>query len=167
MRADPGFNESNLSEFVTIDHKYAIGFHVRDVKDLAVWRDANILGHSPLRHFQIPGNLVFHEINFCQATGEFTGKNRVAPIDGKVGVVDPAAVRSLDGVFERHGVRIAQVEPLQRFGDDDRRAAVRHEVHVVRIVHGYGLAGFARDGVNGSDAAVISMFGIVVYSECL
>ena len=41
---------------------------------------------------------------------------------------------TLKRVMEREGVRVAEVEPVQPLGDDDRVAAVGGEVHVVRVV---------------------------------
>ena len=40
-------------------------------------------------------------------------------------------------------VRVAEVQPVQPFGDDDRVAAVRREIHVVRIVDGDRASGLA------------------------
>ena len=42
--------------------------------------------------------------------------------------------RNRERVLEREGVRVAEVEPVQPLGDDDRVAAVGREVHVVRVV---------------------------------
>ena len=59
-------------------------------------------------------------------------------------MVDAGAVGRIDGVLHRHGLRVAEIKPLARFGgDNDRRAAVRCEVHIIRIVDGDIFPGFA------------------------
>ena len=49
-------------------------------------------------------------------------------------------------------VRVAEVEPVQPLGDDDRVAAVGREVHVVRVVDRDRRAGLARARVDRREA---------------
>jgi hypothetical protein len=64
-------------------------------------------------------------------------------------VIDSRAARHVDRILELHRLRIAEIEPLHRLGDDDRRLAVGREVHVVRIVDGNRLPGLPVVGSTG------------------
>ena len=77
-------------------------------------------------------------------------------------MIDAAAVRRFDRILERHRVRVAKVEPLMRFGDDDGRAAVWRKIHIIRIVDGNTFAGLAGERVDRRDAAVGAAFGVIV-----
>ena len=66
-------------------------------------------------------------------------------------MVDSRAV-DVERVAEAEGVGIAEVEPVQRLGDDDREAPVGGEVHVVRVVDRDRGAGLARPRVDRSEA---------------
>ena len=63
--------------------------------------------------------------------------------------------------LQLHRVRVAEVEPLERLGDDDRGLAVRREVHVVRVVDGDRRAGLAGVRVDRREAAVGAALGVV------
>lgn len=80
-------------------------------------------------------------------------------------MVDAAAVGCFDGVFKRHGVRVAEVETFVGFGDDDGGPAVGSEIHVIRVVDRNVLARLAGCRVDRSNAAVGPPFGIIVDPE--
>ena len=63
--------------------------------------------------------------------------------------------------LEHHRLRVAEVEPLQRLGDDDRLLAVGREVHVVRIVHGDRLARLAGEQIDQRQAALGRVLRVV------
>ena len=65
--------------------------------------------------------------------GELAAGEQVAAVGGEVHVVD-ATHGTVQRLVQRHRVRIAEVEPLQALGDDDRVAPVGREVQVVRVV---------------------------------
>ena len=68
--------------------KYALGFHIGDVENFSVRRDARVLGHAALGEFQIADDFFLDQIDLREALGIFTGENCVAPVDGKIGMVD-------------------------------------------------------------------------------
>ena len=80
-------------------------------------------------------------------------------------MIDAAAARHVDRVLQLHGLRIAEVQPLHGFGDDDRGLAVRREIHVVGIVDRDRLAGLARPGVDGREAALLRVLGVVRHPQ--
>ncbi len=63
--------------------------------------------------------------------------------------------------LHRHRVRIAEIEPLEGLGDDDRRLAVGREVHVVRIVDLDRRSGLARSRIDRREAAVASFSALL------
>ena len=54
---------------------------------------------------------------------ELAGEDRVAAVDREVGVVDAGALRHRQRALHLHRLRVAEVEPLARLGDHDRRLA--------------------------------------------
>ncbi len=94
------------------------------------------------------------EIDLDQAAAaELAGKDRVAPVDREIGVVDAGAARGGDGLLQRHCLRIAKVESLVPFGHHDRRTAVRREIEIVGIVDRNGRARPAGFGIDRRQAA--------------
>jgi hypothetical protein len=103
--------------------------HVGDEKDPAIGCDANVLRHAVFREPQIAQHLAIDHIDLDQpAAAEFAGEDRIAPIDREIGVVDAGAARCGERLLQRHRVRVAEVEALSRFGDDDRRPPVGREI---------------------------------------
>ena len=76
-------------------------------------------------------------------------------------MIDAAAARHVERGLDRHRRGVAEVKPLERFGDDDCRFAVRREIHVVRIVDRDRLAGFAGARIDRREAADLRILGIV------
>ena len=64
-------------------------------------------------------------------------------------------------IFKLHRLRVAIVEPLVRFGDNDGVFAVRRPVHVVRIVYRHRNAGLSRLWVDWRQAPVGAPFGVI------
>ena len=153
---------TNLSPSTT---KTPVSLHIGDVKYFAVGRDAHVLGHAAFGEFQIAEHFLGDEVDFGQSAAVFAGKNGVAPIDGKIGVIDAGTAWRVDRIFHRHGLRITKVEPLARFGNDDRRRSVRSKIHVVRIVDGDVFPRLAGQRIDRRDAAVMTTFGVVVDPE--
>ena len=81
-------------------------------------------------------------VDLDQLPGELAAGEQVAAVSREVHVVD-AAARHGEGVDDAERVRVAEVEPAQALGDDDREPAVGREVHVVGVGDGDGAAGLA------------------------
>ena len=69
-------------------------------------------------------------------------------------MVDARAARRRHRLLQRHRVRVAEIEPLQSLGDDDRGLAVGREIHVVGVGDRHAGAGPAGLGVDRRQAAV-------------
>ena len=72
----------------------------------------------------------------------------------EVHVVD-AAARHRQRVADAERVRVAEVEPVQALGDDDREPAVGREVQVVGVGDGNGAAGPRRPRIDRSDRVAL------------
>src|SRR6476620_5627028 len=79
-------------------------------------------------------NLALDEIDLDQAAAaELADEDRVFAVERKIGVVAAGTARGGQRLLQRHCVRVAEVEPLEARGDEDRRAAIRREIEVVGI----------------------------------
>src|SRR3990172_2704783 len=165
VRPDPGRDEADFGEPFTVDEEHTRGLHVGYEEGLAVGRDADVLGHAPLRELEIAEDFPVYEVDLHQASLVLAGKNGEAAVDREVAVVDPGAPRHRERALQRHRLRIAEVEPLQRLGHHDRRAAVGREVHVVGVIRRDGSSRLARRRVDGGQAAVSPSLRIVRYPE--
>lgn len=160
MGALGGRNEVDLSEIIAVHDKNAVRFHIGDEEQLAVGRDTDVLRHAGgifharLDELKISQHFLGNHIDFDQTTiGELAGEDGVAAVDGKVGVIDAGALGRRQRSLQHHRVRIAEFQTLQVFGDDDRIAPVRREVHIISVGHlddCAGLAGFRVDGHENS-----------------
>src|ERR1700730_14229592 len=112
MGADAGRNEAGLLQGVTINDKHAIGTNVGDEERSPVRSRAYILWHAAFRQLQIAKHLPIYRINLRNVTVELARKERIATVDGVVGVVDASATRRLQQGLEGHCMRIAEVQPL-------------------------------------------------------
>ncbi len=92
---------------------------------------------------------------------ELAGEEHVCAVDREVGVVDAAAASRGDRELHLHRLRIAEVEPLQFLGHDDRVLAVGRPIDVVGIVDRDRLARLAGQGIDRRQAAVGAAFGVV------
>ena len=152
--ADAGGDELDFGEVFAVHDEHAVGHHVRNIEELAVGRDADILRHASLGKLQVAEHLAVDRVDLDQAALEFAGENRVTAVDCEVRVIDAITLRRGQRRLQRHRLRIAEVEPLERFRNHDRRAAVGREVHVVGIIHGFRLAWLTGLGVDRSQRAV-------------
>ena len=75
-----------------VNEKNAIRHHVGHVKNFTVGRDAVALRHPLLRKPQKPQSLPCLHVDLHKRAAEFAGEDRVATIDGKIGVIDPRAL---------------------------------------------------------------------------
>ena len=152
-------------------------------KSLAVGRGANVLRHAlprraddlvlavgplddlgrpaGLDHLRVAQHLAVDEIDLGDGAGELAGEDRVTAVDREIRVIDARAARHVDRVLELHRLRIAEVEPLHRFGDDDRRFAVGREIHVVGIVDRDRFAGLAGLRIDRRKAAALRVLRVV------
>lgn len=74
------------------------------------------------------------DIDPQELPGELAAGQGEATVGAEVHVVH-ALAGDVHRVTQAHGVRVAEVKPLQRFGDDDGKATIGGEVHVVGIGH--------------------------------
>ena len=183
MCADARGNEPGLAKALAVDDVHAVGHHVGDEERLAVRRDADVLRHAfprraddlvaavdaldglrrhaRLEELEVTQHLAVHEVDLRDGAGEFAGEDREAAVDREIGVVDAATVRNVERVLHLHRLRVAEIEALVGFGDDDGRFAIRREIHVVRIVDPYRLAGLAGARIDRRQAADLGVLGVV------
>src|SRR4029077_2841261 len=141
VRSLAGRDESDLRERIAVDDEHAVRHHVGYVEHLAVRTDANVLRRAALRDLQVADYGPRDEVDLDQAAGEFAREDRVTAVDREIRMIDAAALARRDRRLQRHRRRVAEIEALVRFGNDDRRASIRREIHVVRVVDGNRLAG--------------------------
>ena len=154
MRAHTGLDEIDLPERIAVDHDDAVPQKVCDKEDLALGRDPDVLRHVTGSERQRVGKRVMDEIDLGERIVEFAGEDRIGAVRRKIGVIDARAVGRRDVALQLHRVRIAELEPPHRFGDDDRRLAVGGEIYVIRVRNVNFLAELAGPGVDRDDAAV-------------
>src|SRR5271166_239611 len=167
MRSHARVNKPDLFERTSVDQEDAIGHHVGHVEDLAIGRNADVLRHAALGQFQVTQDFTLHEVNLHHRAVELAGKDGVTSVYGKVGVIDAAAVRSLNGVLESHGVRIAQVKPPVGLSHHDGRLPVWREIQVVWINNGDILPPLAGLGIDGRQTSFATPHRIVRHPESL
>ena len=80
-------------------------------------------------------------------------------------MVDAGAMRGLYRILHRHSLRVAEIKPLARFGDNNRGAAVGCEVHIVGVIDRNILPRFAGYWIDGCHAAVVSSFSVIIDPE--
>ncbi len=187
MRSLTGLDEADLLERVAVHDMHAVGHHVGDEEKLAVGRGANVLRHPfprraddlvlavrplddlgrppGLDHLRVPEHFPVDKVDLGDGARELAGEDGEGAVDREIGMIDSRAARHVDRVLKRHRRRIAEVEPLQRFGDDNRRFPVRREIHVVGIVDGNRLAGLARLRIHGREAAALRVLGVVGHPQ--
>ncbi len=156
MGADAGVEEPSDGEALAVDEEHAVAHHVGDVEQLAVGREAHILRHAGLRQGKRRDHPQIGHVELDQIAAELAADDGETTVDGKIRVVDAAAFRRAHRLLERHGVRIAEIEPLVLFGHDHGRAAVRREIEVVGVRHvddGTGLRGARIDRHDEAGAA--------------
>src|SRR5262245_688111 len=135
--ANAGLDEADLLERVAVDEVDAAAPQLGDVKDLAVGADPEVLGNAATRQLEVAEDLAVDPVDLHESALVFARHDQVPAVDRVVAVVDAGTSRSRQRALERHRLRIAKVEALERFGHDDRRSAIRREVPVVRIVDGH------------------------------
>ena len=79
MGARARWDEADLGEYGAIDEKHTVGHHVGYVEDFPVGRNANILGHPPVRKLQLAEDCSFNNVDFDEAATELAGEDDVAP----------------------------------------------------------------------------------------
>ena len=161
VRALSRLDEAGLLEGVAVDHEDPVRFHVGHVEGLPVGRHTDVLGHPTLRQLEVAQHFATHQVDLDEAPLELAGEDHELPVDGEIGVIDPRALRHGNRALEGHGLRVAEIEPLECLRDHDGRAAVRREVHIVGIVDGHGLARLARGRIDGGEAPVGAPLRIV------
>ena len=87
--------EADLGERISVNEKNAIRHHVGHVKNFTVGRDADVLRHPLLRKPQKPQHLLRLRVDLHKRAAEFAGEDRVATIDGKIGVIDSPGIGAL------------------------------------------------------------------------
>ena len=108
-------------------------------------------------------HLALDEIDLDQpAAAELAGEDRVFAVERKIGVVDAGAARGRQRSLQRHRVRIAEIEPLEPFGDDDRGAAIRREIEVVGILHRDRLTRLAGSRIDRRQTALRTAQPVIV-----
>src|SRR5205807_2050648 len=111
-----------------------------DVERPAVGAEADVLRHGRGPEGEPAQRSEGLGVELQQIAGELAAGDEVAAVGGEVGVVD-APAGHVDRAPQRHGVRVAYVEPVAAFRHDEGRPAVRGEVQVVRRVDRYRSAG--------------------------
>ena len=82
-------------------------------------------------------------------------------------MIEALAMRNGEGGLQRHRLRIAKLELLQGFSDDDCRTPVRHEVHVVGIRQVYRTIRLTGFGVDRHKLSTNAAVGAARYPKCL
>ena len=142
-----GCQERWCGKRVPVEHPHPGGLHVGDVPRLAIRGDLDVLWHGVIRgQVDRPDELLLLHVDLDQIAGEFAAGYEVAPVGGKVGVVD-AVTGDRHRLVDGHGVRVAEDDLVRGLGHDDGVFAVGCEVQVVGIVHGYGFAELGGGGI--------------------
>jgi hypothetical protein len=97
--------------------------HVGDVEDPAIGGELDVLGHAgaSVGEIEHADDTLSAHVELDHLPGELATRDQVAPVGREVHVID-ADAWNLNGAVEREGMRIAEVEPAQPLGDDDRVA---------------------------------------------
>ncbi len=132
MRARAGRQKPDLRKTNRVNKVEAAGHHIRHIEHLTTRVDLNVLRHAP--DGQVPDNGRCAKVHLDQLAGELAGGNKKRSVSGKVDMVDAWAVDP-ELRAQLPGMRIVEVQSLQRLGDDDRVLPVRGEVHVVGVVN--------------------------------
>ena len=140
VRALARREEAHAPEGDGVHQIHAVGLHVGHIEDLPVGRGADVLRHGgavePARiEGQIADDLPRSHVELRQLAGELAGGERPTAVRRELHMVHPAAVDG-GGLDQRHGARIAEIEPLQPLRDHDRVPPVGGEVEVIRISDG-------------------------------
>src|SRR5919197_5106123 len=83
------------------------------------------------------------DVDLDHRAAELAACKRIATVGREVEVIHAWAGGHRERMLEAHRVRVAEVEPLQALGDDDRVATVRREVEVVWVLDRNRLARLA------------------------
>src|ERR1700730_4895011 len=134
VRVATGRDEADRLQRCTVDQMDTPKLQVGDVEDLSGGLEFHVLG-TGARKVEVAIDLAARQIELHEATRELARSDEIAPVGAEVEVVDTKTVE-FDGMTKGERVRVAQVEALLQLGDHDRRAAVRREVEVVRVVDG-------------------------------
>src|SRR5205823_14772203 len=107
--------------------------------------------------------LALDHVNLDQtAAAELAGEDRVFAVEREIGVVDAGAARGGQRLLQGHLDRIAKIEPLEPFGDDNRGAPIRREIEIVRILDRDRLAGLAGLRIDRGQAALWTAQPVIV-----
>src|SRR5262249_9913500 len=120
VRANAGLEEADLLERVAVDEVNATAPQLGHVEDLAVGADPDVLGNAAARQLQVAENLAVDPVDLHESALVFARHDQVPPVDRVVAVVDASTSGSRQRALERHRLRIAKIEALERLGHDDR-----------------------------------------------
>jgi hypothetical protein len=128
--------------------------HVGDVENVALRGDADVLGHAAAGQLEIAEHAATDHVDLHQCAAELAGENCIAAVDGKVRVIEAAALGRRHREFELHGMGIAEVEAPPLLRHHDGEAAVGGEVEVIGIVNPDRCARQAGGWIDRRDGAV-------------
>src|SRR2546425_11536241 len=166
VRADARLDEPGLFECGAVDEIDTARAKFCNIEDLPVRADSNILRDAAARELEISEHLPAAPVDLHESLGVLTRHDQIPAVDREIAVVDAGTLRHGEGRLQRHRVRIAKVKTLERLRDDDRRAAIGREVHVVGIVHGHGLARLAGHRVDRRSEEHTSELQSLAYLVC-
>src|SRR3954467_14704226 len=131
MRSHAGMNKSHRTKAIAVQQENAVMHHVGNVKEPTVWRDTYVLGHAGRRELQTVNHPPLPHIELDEIAAKFAAEDGVAPVYGKISVIDAAALRRSHRLLKLHRVRVAEIQPPVFLRDNNRGAAVRREIKIV------------------------------------
>src|SRR5205085_6179664 len=102
MCSNPGCDEADLSEAVTIDQIHPIRHHVGDIEDRTVGRDPDVLRHALWGELEVAEDLEIHEINLDKSPVELTSEDYIPPVAREIRMIEALAMRNGEGGLQRH-----------------------------------------------------------------